>query len=116
MKKCQFCEAEQGEVHEAHCPEAEIYVPLFNTKAELEKFLRDKTALVKGKTYWYYDGTYYLSHGEYERPDYIPVHYKGGWGLKARYYYYSGTLYAPDDGRCEWAEAIVPLDAATERS
>jgi len=45
-------------------------------------------------------GTYYLTHGEYERPDYSVRKIRGqaGYYIRARYYYYSGTFYTRKDG------------------
>jgi hypothetical protein len=45
-------------------------------------------------------GTYYLAHGEYERPDYSVRKIRGGDGyyLHARYYYFPGTFYARTNG------------------
>ena len=54
---------------------------------------------------YYVSGEYVLSHGEYERPEYRPTRYKDGWSLKALYFYYQGTFYAPEDGRVDfWIE------------
>lgn len=47
-------------------------------------------------------GTYYTSHGEYERPDYIVRRYGDGWGVRAEYYYYAGTYGAPIVGRLDY--------------
>lgn len=109
--KCKYCNANEGETHHHGCPDEYVFVPAFATKAELEKFLHDKTVLVKSKSgKWYEPGNYYLAHGEYERPDYVPTRYKDGWSLKVVYYFYAGTLFAPEDGRVEFITAIVPLD------
>ena len=40
-------------------------------------------------------GIYYLSHGEYARPMYSVVKYRDGYAVKASYFYYPGTFYAP---------------------
>lgn len=45
-------------------------------------------------------GTYYLSHGEYGRPDYKVRKVRGedAYYIHATYYYFAGTFYAPKDG------------------
>ena len=45
-------------------------------------------------------GTYYLAHGEYERPDYTARKIRGEdeYYIHARYYYYPGTFYARKNG------------------
>ena len=63
---------------------------------------------------FYRPGTYYLRHGEYERPDYTPRRYKDGWGIHAKHYYFSGTLYAPEDGRVS-LDHIAPQDTTTKK-
>lgn len=40
-------------------------------------------------------GTYYLNHGEYARPTFSVVKYRGGYAVKVSYFYYRGTFYAP---------------------
>jgi hypothetical protein len=74
----------------------------FPTKKEALEYLRSIDELEESSktpgVFWE-TGTYYLSHGEYERPDYRVRRYKDGWGVHATYYYYAGTLYAPKDGR-----------------
>lgn len=75
----------------------------FSTKAEALEYLRSIPELQessKGGVFWG-TGTYYLAHGEYERPDYRVRRYKDGWGIHVTHYYYGGTLYAPEDGRLE---------------
>jgi hypothetical protein len=44
--------------------------------------------------------TYYLAHGEYERPDYTARKVRGEdrYYIHARYYYYSGTFNAKQSG------------------
>ena len=44
-------------------------------------------------------GRYYLAHGEYEAPDYVPCRYKDGWGIKEITYFYPGTFHARVSGR-----------------
>ena len=45
-------------------------------------------------------GTYYLNHGEYERPDYTvrKLRGKNGYYIHAGYFYYSGTFFARKNG------------------
>lgn len=74
---------------------------LFKTKKETREYLEklnfdgpfnDGSYIPKG--------TYVLSHGEYQRPDYIPTFYKslGGWAVKKVCFYYSNTYNVPKDG------------------
>lgn len=51
-------------------------------------------------------GTYYLAHGEYERPDYSvrKVRRENRYYIHARRYFYAGTIYATKSG---------PVDAMT---
>ena len=37
-------------------------------------------------------GDYILSKGEYDRPDYIPTHYKCGWGIAEVHCYFQGSF------------------------
>jgi hypothetical protein len=45
-------------------------------------------------------GTYYLAHGEYERPDYTARKIRSGdrYYIHARRYFYAGTLHAKKSG------------------
>jgi hypothetical protein len=45
-------------------------------------------------------GTYYLAHGEYERPDYTARKLRNGdrYYIYARRYFYAGTLHAKQSG------------------
>jgi len=54
-------------------------------------------------------GTYYLAHGEYERPDYIVCELCGGnkYYIHVCRYFYAGTLNAKKSG----ALAIYDLEA-----
>jgi hypothetical protein len=77
----------------------------FATKKEALEYLRAIPQLeesAKRPGVFWETGTYYLSHGEYERPDYCVRRYKDGWGVHMTHYYYAGTLYAPEDGRLWW--------------
>ena len=74
----------------------------FSTKKEALEFMRGLENYREYKEGVFCPcGTYYLSHGEYESPDYKPVRYKDGWGIKKINYYYPGTFYAAEDGRCD---------------
>ena len=48
--------------------------------------------------------TYYLAHGEYQRPDYVVRKVRGAseYYIFARYYYYSGTFGAKENGGLSW--------------
>jgi hypothetical protein len=72
---------------------------MFATKPELIAWLERNGFEQMSNGNWYLPGRYDLSHGEYERPDYAPRRYKGGWSLHATYYYFAGTLRAKEDGR-----------------
>ncbi len=54
-------------------------------------------------------GTYYLSHGEYERPDYTVRKLRNGdrYYIHVRRYFYAGTLHAKKSG----ALTIYDLDS-----
>jgi hypothetical protein len=75
----------------------------FKTKAEAVEFLNNHPDLLSNHAgnSWFESGTYYLSHGEYSQPDYVPRRYKDGWCIKKIHYYYSNTFGAPCDGRIE---------------
>ena len=72
---------------------------MFATKPELIAWLERNGFSRMDDGRWYLPGRYYLSHGEYERPDYTPRKYRCGWSLYAKYYYFTGTLHAKEDGR-----------------
>jgi len=76
---------------------------VFKTKKEALDFLKSVQRLESSldETFFYPKGTYYLAHGEYSKPDYQPRRYKDGWGIHVKYYFYSGTCYAPKDGRID---------------
>lgn len=81
-----------------------IEVPIFDTKKELCDWCdsqEELDSLLDGKG-WCLTGTYYLSHGEYNRPHYYPRRYKDGWSLHGEFYFYSGTFGAPKDGRIDY--------------
>ena len=71
----------------------------FATKKQLTDWLEMNFYIKDNNGNYYWPGTYYLRHGEYERPEYAARRYKDGWSLYARYYYYQGTFNAPEDGR-----------------
>lgn len=76
---------------------------VFDSKKEALEFLSSIEGLSgsdDGK-YFIRKGTYYLSNGEYSRPDYKPRRYKDGWGINVTYYYYFGACYAPKCGRVD---------------
>lgn len=73
----------------------------FPTKASVIEFLSSVQWLdshSEGKKFSSND-TYYLSHGEYSRPDYYPARYKDGWAVKVDYFYCPSAFYARADGR-----------------
>lgn len=71
----------------------------FATKAKAIQYLKSLRWLYEHSKGFSPSGTYYLSHGEYSRPDFKPVRYKDGWSIKKIHYFYSGTINAPKDGR-----------------
>jgi len=75
----------------------------FKTKQETVGYLNAQAHLDSNNsgTSWFPRGAYYLSHGEYSQPDFVPRRYKNGWGIHKVNHYYAGTLYAPIDGRVE---------------
>lgn len=74
---------------------------VFSSKKEAVEFLRNIKGLkeLSGGNF-FPKGIYYLHHGEFETPEFKPVRYKDGWGIKKIHFYYFGTLNAPKDGRC----------------
>ncbi len=75
----------------------------FATKQAAVDFLASQGHLDSDKSgkLFFPSGTYYLAHGEYSQPDYTPRRYKDGWGIHRTSYFYSGTFYAPTDGRVD---------------
>lgn len=73
----------------------------WKTKQEVIDALRKVRRLFESEKggKFYINGRYYLSHGEYEAPDYIPCRYKDGWGIKEITYFYPGTFHARASGR-----------------
>lgn len=83
----------------------------YATKAALITALEGAGLQSTSSGAYYVPGAYVCSHGEYDRPDYTPRHYKDGWALHASYYYYSGTFYARQDGRLDAEAMYYLLDA-----
>ena len=83
----------------------------FATKAEVIEFLRSQDYLFEHSNGFSPKGTYYLAHGEYSQPDFKPVRYKDGWGIKKIHYFYDGTFYAPKNGRCAILDNILVLES-----
>ena len=76
----------------------------FNTKKEAENYLRENNITPADKNGVYsWEGTYYLHHGEYDRPAYRirKRRSRNEYYIHVTYYYYAGTLYAPEDGALE---------------
>ena len=71
----------------------------FATKAAASKFLARNGFAQDSEGAYYPTGTYYLAHGEYSTPEFIPRRYKDGWGIHGVYFYHSGTFNTPQDGR-----------------
>lgn len=89
----------------------------FDTKKETLEFLRGLEDYREYKDGLFCRcGDYYLAHGEYEKPDYKPVHYKDGWGVKETNYFYPGTFYARKDGRCEFYEETLYFGDIVEKN
>ena len=83
----------------------------FDTKSVANDFLEKQKNLYNHNNGYSQKGIYYLSHGEYSKPDFKPVHYKDGWGIKKIHYFYDGTLNAPQDGRCVIIDGELVLEA-----
>lgn len=70
----------------------------FKSKAQAKAYLDKLVSLghleTNSRIYWE-PGTYTLTHGQYDRPDYEPAKYKNGWGIAANRYWYKGTIGAP---------------------
>ena len=83
----------------------------WKTKQEVIDALRKVSKLFESEKggKFYVNGRYYLAHGEYEAPDYIPCRYKDGWGIKEITYFYPGTFYARISGRrVMWVNTVDP--------
>lgn len=89
----------------------------FKTKKEALEFMRGLENYREYKDGLFCRcGDYYLAHGEYDKPDYKPVHYKDGWGIKETNYFYPGTFYARKDGRCECHEETLFFGDIVEKN
>lgn len=89
----------------------------FSTKKEALEFMRNLDAYQEYRGGLFCPrGTYHLAHGEYEAPDYKPVRYKDGWGIKQINYFYPGTFYARSDGRCECHEETLYFGDIVEKN
>lgn len=71
----------------------------FPTKQKLINWLAENNFSRMENGNYYPTGTYHLGHGEYSQPEFSPRRYKDGWDCHGIYFYYSGTFYAPKDGR-----------------
>ena len=73
----------------------------FATKADCMAYLRSVPGLQETDTggSFFPAGTYYLQHGEYSQPDYMPRRYKDGWAIHKQSHYYGGTCYPGYSGR-----------------
>lgn len=68
------------------------------TKKECIEILKKAGYKEYGKHNWDYEGTYYLAHGEYGRPDIYIRHRKNGeYGIKIEYYFYPNIHNAKKD-------------------
>jgi hypothetical protein len=76
---------------------------VFKSKKEATEFLnaRDDIEISRSGEFYFPSGIYYLAHGEYSKPDYVPRRYKDGWGIHRTVYFLPGTCYAPKDGRVD---------------
>ena len=81
-------------------PFPENAVIVFSAREDAENFLL-KNGMEKSSSgkLFFTTGTYYLNHGEYERPDYKikKIRSKNLYAIWASYYYYPNTFYARQD-------------------
>ena len=70
------------------------------TKSECQEILRANDCYEYRPGRYTPSGTYYLSHGEYDRPNYRIIKRRGvdDYYIYATYYYYGGTFNAPENG------------------
>lgn len=73
----------------------------FKTKAAVNQYLDSMGMETMSNGHYYMPGHYELAQGEYDRPEFKAVRYQDGWGIKAIYFYYQGTLDARKDGRVD---------------
>lgn len=83
----------------------------FATKNDANLFLFGMSNLESHSGGFSPRGTYYLSNGEYSAPDFKPVRYKDGWGIKKVHYFYAGTCNMPVDGRCDLLDGELVLES-----
>ena len=76
---------------------------VFTSKKETIDFLKSVNGLNSdhAEKSFFPAGIYYLSCGEYSKPDFIPRRYKDGWGIYVKFYYYSGTFNTIKSGRID---------------
>jgi len=77
----------------------------FRTKQQVVEYLREKKGLSESEGrpgIFSPVGTYVTAHGEYARPEYKPVRYGDGWGVKGVHFWFPRTYGAPRDKRIEW--------------
>ena len=78
----------------------------FRTKQQVVEYLRGKKDLSESEErpgIFSPAGTYVMADGEYARPEYKPVRYGDGWGVKGVLHFYLPHTYgAPKDKRIEW--------------
>ena len=77
----------------------------FRTKRQVVEYLRGKKGLSESEErpgIFSPAGTYVMANGEYARPEFKPVRYGDGWGVKGVHFYLPHTYGAPEDKRIEW--------------
>jgi len=77
----------------------------FRTKRQVAEYLREKKGLSESEErpgIFSPAGTYVTGNGEYARPEYKPVRYGDGWGVKGVHFWFPHTYGAPKDKRIEW--------------
>ena len=77
----------------------------FGTKRQAAEYLRGKKGLSESEErpgIFSPAGTYVTGNGEYARPEYKPVRYGDGWGVKGVHFWFPNTYGAPKDKRIEW--------------
>ena len=63
----------------------------FRTKRQVVEYLRGKKGLSESEErpgIFSPAGTYVMAHGEYARPEFKPVRYGDGWGVKGVLHFY----------------------------
>lgn len=71
----------------------------FKTKQELISWLESHRYSEYEGNFWCEGGTYFLSHGELDRPKYYIRRYKDSWGLRVEYFFIPGTFTLKANGR-----------------